>query len=83
MVRIADVTATDGLSGLATLTVDATADEPAADDILVEGASVEVRAVRDDSGDGRIYTVTALATDLAGNETVDSGSCTVPHDLRP
>ena len=83
MVPIADVTASDNLSGLATLNVDATADEPAAGDITVQGGRVEVRAVRDDEGDGRLYTVTAVAVDLAGNQTVDSGSCSVPHHRRP
>jgi hypothetical protein len=83
MVRIADVPAADSLSGLAGLSVDATADEPAADDIVVEGGRVDVRAVRDDKGDGRVYTVTATAVDLAGNQTVATDSCTVPHDRRP
>ena len=83
MVRIADVAATDSLSGLAALNVDAIADEPAADDIVVQGGRVQVRAVRDDDGDGRLYTVTAAALDRAGNQTTVSETCTVPHDRRP
>jgi mannose/cellobiose epimerase-like protein (N-acyl-D-glucosamine 2-epimerase family) len=83
MVQIADVTADDTLSGVAELSVDATADEPAENDIVVQGGRVTVRAARDGDGDGRLYTVTAAAADLAGNQTVASESCTVPHDPRP
>ncbi|MBO0843886.1 MAG: AGE family epimerase/isomerase [Nocardioides sp.] len=82
MVTIAHVVGADALSGLADLTVDVTADEPDAGDVLVDGGTVQVRAFRDDEGDGRVYTVTATATDAAGNVTVGQGTCTVPHDQR-
>jgi hypothetical protein len=80
MVTVAHVEATDALSGLAGLTVQATADEPSDGDIVIDGGTVQVRAVRDGHGDGRIYTVVATATDVAGNVTSREGSCTVPHD---
>jgi len=83
MVTIAHVAATDALSGLAGLTVQATADEPSDGDIVIDGGTVQVRAIRDDDGDGRIYTVIATATDIAGNVTIRQGTCTVPHDQRP
>ena len=83
MVPIADVTAADSLSGVAGLSVDATADEAAVDDIDVQGGRVSVRAARDGESDGRLYTVTAVASDLAGNQTVASGTCAVPHHRRP
>jgi hypothetical protein len=56
------------------------ADERSAEDIVVDGSTVYVRAVRDGRGDGRTYTITAVAGDLAGNQAVTHGTCTVPHD---
>jgi hypothetical protein len=50
--------------------------------LALTGGRVTVRAARDGEGDGRLYTVTATAVDEAGNQTVASGSCTVPHDPR-
>ena len=32
------------------------------------------------SGAGRVYTVSARVTDLAGNTATATGACTVPHD---
>ena len=83
MVPVADVVAYDAFSGLADLEVDVTVDEPAAGDVMVDGGVVLVRAVRDGQGDGRVYTVTASVTDVAGNLATESGSCVVPHDRRP
>ncbi len=81
MVRMADVVAEDALSGIAELHVTAVADEASDDDdIVVDGGTVHVRAFRDGRGDGRTYTIIARASDLAGNQTVTHGSCTVPHD---
>jgi hypothetical protein len=83
MVRVADVVSEDALSGIAELHVTAVADEASDDDdIVVDGGTVHVRAVRDGRGDGRTYTVTARASDLAGHQTLTHGSCTVPHDSR-
>ena len=38
------------------------------------GGQITVRAARDGENDGRLYTVTALAADLAGNQTVARGT---------
>ena len=83
MVRVADVVGADDYSGVAAVDVDVTVDEPAAGDVGIDGGVVRVRAVRDDEGDGRVYTVTAHVTDVAGNLTTQSGTCVVPHDVRP
>ena len=83
MVLVADVVGADALSGVATVDVEVTVDEPAAGDVEVVDGRVRVRAVRDDEGDGRTYTVSATVTDVAGNVTTETGSCTVPHDQRP
>jgi len=83
MVQVADVVGQDVLSGVADLEVEVTVDEPAVGDVVVDGGVVLVRAVRDDQGDGRLYTVRASVTDVAGNLTTESGGCVVPHDRRP
>jgi len=81
MVHVADVVGQDAFSGLAEISVSAGSSEPGADDIVVSGGSVDVRAERDDEGPGRVYTMVATATDRAGNVTVQEGRCTVPHDV--
>ncbi|HEX6151049.1 AGE family epimerase/isomerase [Nocardioides sp.] len=83
MVQVADVVGHDAFSGLVSLNVDVTVDEPAAGDVEKVDGLVRVRATRDDEGDGRVYTVTASVTDVAGNLTTESGDCVVPHDRRP
>jgi hypothetical protein len=83
MVLVADVVGADALSGVASVDVEVTVDEPAAGDVEVVDGRVRVRAVRDDEGDGRTYTVTGTVTDVAGNASREAGSCTVPHDERP
>lgn len=41
---------------------------------------VWVRAERSGTGEGRVYTITATATDFAGNTATAVGTVTVPHD---
>ncbi|UCC71969.1 MAG: hypothetical protein JSV86_16620 [Gemmatimonadota bacterium] len=41
---------------------------------------VYVRAERAGGGDGRVYTITATASDSEGNATTSAGTVTVPHD---
>ena len=82
LVTVAQVVGADALSGLADLVVEVTVDEPGDSDVLVDGGTVQVRAARNGHGDGRVYTVTAIVTDAAGNATVGEGTCTVPHDHR-
>jgi hypothetical protein len=80
LVQIANVTADDALSGVATgfPTVTVTSNEPTnPGDIVITGGVVKVAATRLSSGTGRVYTVTATATDNAGNTLVATGSCTV------
>jgi hypothetical protein len=83
LVQIANVKSIDALSGLATgsPTVTVTSNERTQQgDIAVNGGVVQVRATRLGSRDGRVYTVTATATDKAGNVATATGTCTVPHD---
>ncbi len=88
LVWVATVVPSDGLSGLAveSLTVvsneqeDGRGDGHTAPDFVINDASVQLRAERSGAGDGRVYTITASATDLAGNSTMATATCDVPHD---
>jgi hypothetical protein len=88
MVPVATVTAEDALSGLApkALQVTATSNEPpSAPEISIApdgtgGYVISLQADRFGKGSGRIYTLMATATDLAGNTGSATGICTVPHD---
>jgi hypothetical protein len=84
---VAVVNADDGLSGIASLEVNATSDEPAdpeSPDVLItrdgDGYAVALRAERLGNGPGRLYTITATATDIAGNVKTMTANCVVPHD---
>ena len=47
------------------------------------GSTIWLEAWRDgDDLDGRIYTITAVAVDAAGNRTEKSVTAIVPHDMR-
>jgi hypothetical protein len=86
LVQVAVVTATDALSGVASLKVTATSNEPDSGtgggdlpgDIVINGGVVQLRAERSPSGKGRIYTITAVAADVAGNSSTATATCTVP-----
>ena len=87
MVEVATVLAADGTSGLAAFSVAAVSNEaptkPNESDMMIGGGGFEphkvsLRASRLGSGMGRVYTVTATATDIAGNSTTSSASCVVP-----
>jgi len=82
LVQIADVKASDGASGAtSSLSINVTANEALAPgDVVIAGGVVQVRADRNGNGSGRVYTVTALATGVAGNTATATGTCTVPHD---
>jgi hypothetical protein len=92
LVQVGAVTAADALSGLAagSLTVTGESNDPIAFDdpaIIVKpdgsgGLVVELRADRLGNGTDRVYTLTARATDLAGNAATSTARCTVPHDQR-
>jgi len=92
LVEVGDVTATDPVSGVVAGSLAITGqsnqssgfNNPA---IVVQpdgagGFVVELQADRLGSGGSRIYTLTATATDLAGNVGTFRATCTVPHDQR-
>jgi len=88
MVTVATVSAADALSGLAAFNVNATSNEPPdpdSADIVITGAgltarTVSLRAQRLGTGTGRVYTIAANATDIAGNTASQTADCLVPHD---
>lgn len=88
LVQVATVSSADSLSGLATFTVTGASNEPSDpnnSDIVITGAAlgpqtVQLRAERLGTGTGRIYTITASASDVAGNVATQSAVCLVPHD---
>jgi len=90
LVQVATVTAADALSGLApsSFKVTGISNEPIDPNdpaivITPDGSGgfvVQLQADRLGNGNGRIYTLTATANDLAGNTTTTTATCTVPHD---
>lgn len=88
MVQIATIGGSDA-NGVS-VSVAVSSNEPSSppqQDIVVSGPAsgpktVQVRAQRSGSGTGRVYTILASATDIAGNTTASSATCTVPHDQR-
>jgi hypothetical protein len=92
LVQVGTVTASDSVSGIApgSLMVTGASNEGAnglgqgnsAQDILITGSTVKVRAERSGTATGRIYTLTASASDLAGNRATATATCTVAHDQR-
>jgi hypothetical protein len=87
LVQVATVTAADTGSGLASFTITGTSNEPLDNDpdivITPNGPgslTIQLRAERLGTGTGRTYTLTASATDVAGNNATVTSTCTVPHD---
>jgi 6-phosphogluconolactonase (cycloisomerase 2 family) len=88
MVQVATVTAADALSRLApgSFQVTGTSNEPpSAPEISISpngpgGYIIQLQEDRSGTGTGRIYTLTATASDLAGNTASVTATCTVPHD---
>jgi len=90
LIQVATVGATDSLSGLApgSLRVTASSSEPSDPkdpDIVITSLgsgrfSVQLQADRAGNGSGRVYTIQASASDLAGNSSTVTSTCTVPHD---
>jgi hypothetical protein len=87
-VTVATISGSDALSGLASLNVTGSSNEPMDPndpDIIISGTgtrprTVQLRADRLGTGTGRVYTLTTTATDVAGNMTTAVSTCTVPHD---
>lgn len=90
LIPVATVIATDAASGIASgsFQVTGTSNEPSDSsnpDIVITpngsgGYLVQLRADRLGGGTGRVYTLKATATDLAGNTATATTTCTVPHD---
>jgi len=88
LVEVANVIAGDAGSGAAGFTLDLTSNEPAtgtgdgdiAPDVVITRGIVQVRAERAGNGAGRTYTMTARASDRAGNVATTTATCMVPHD---
>lgn len=91
LVQVASVTASDAVGGIlpGSFTVTGTSNEPQTDpdtpEIVITpngagGFNVQLQAARLGTGTGRIYTLTASATNSAGVTTTSTVTCTVPHD---
>jgi hypothetical protein len=88
MVDVATVSASDALSGVAAFDVSGESNEPANNkepDVVITGSgldprAIQLRAERSGHGDGRVYTLTATATDEADNVATVHATCTVAHD---
>jgi hypothetical protein len=52
------------------------------DIVINEDGTIDLRAERSGTGDGRIYTITYRATDACGNTTEATATVTVPFDQR-
>jgi hypothetical protein len=87
LVEVATVTGNDQF-GLASFNVSVSSDEPSGSenpDTAVLGIGVgprivQLRADRLGNGNGRLYTITATATNVAGITATASSTCSVPHD---
>lgn len=80
LVTVATITASDALSGLTpgSLQVSATSSEAQAGsqpDIVIKNGVVQLRAAI--TGESRTYTITATASDLAGNKATAQAQCIV------
>jgi hypothetical protein len=88
LVNVATVAALDGLSGPSSFNVTVASSEaavPGQPDTVIAGTGlapriISVRATRLGDGPGRTYTLSASATDRAGNATTATATCVVPHD---
>lgn len=89
---IPSLTASDAHSGIADAKLlSVVSNEPdnglgdgdTSNDIVINpDGTILLRAERSGTGNGRVYTITYKATDLAGNVTVTSATVVVPHDMR-
>lgn len=92
LVGVGTISAIDKLSGLTpgSFAVSGASNEPpgaGGPDVVITparagGFYVQLRAERLGSADDRNYSLTATVSDLAGNSTAASATCTVPHDRR-
>ncbi|MBZ5489495.1 MAG: NF038129 family PEP-CTERM protein [Acidobacteriia bacterium] len=90
-VTVTTISAADLLSGMSSFSVTGTSSEPMDPnnpDIIITGSglgprTVQLRADRLGTANGRIYTITSTATDAAGNVVNVDSTCAVPHDQAP
>jgi hypothetical protein len=90
LVTVGTISAADSGSSLMSFDVTASSNEPLdpkKPGIVITGTGLQPRTVqlaadRLGQASDRIYTIVATATDAAGNPTVTTGTCTVPHDQR-
>jgi virginiamycin B lyase len=86
IVEVARVTAPNALPGSLRVTgySNEVADFAEKPDIVIERygeyTSIQLRAARAGSGSGRVYMLTATATNFSGYTDTVTASCTVPHD---
>jgi hypothetical protein len=82
LVKVATVTAQDLVSGLAgAVALAVRSNQPGSGDwVIGADGSIRLRAERNGHGKDRVYTITARATDAAGNSTTRTATCVVPHD---
>jgi len=78
------VTATDAVTASPACRIASVAsNEPGNGEWLITGPlSLQLQADRLGTGNGRIYTITVVCTDAAGNASSRSTTVTVPHDQR-
>lgn len=85
------VSASDANPGTTVELVSVTSSEPdnglgdgdTGNDIVINAdGTISLRAERSGAGSGRVYTMTYLAVDVAGNTSTASATVTVPHDMR-
>ena len=76
-------TSTDNCPGMATCVLSVSSNEAGGNDdyMIVDAHHVKLRAQREGSGTGRVYTITARCTDAAGNAKTATTTVTVPHDM--
>jgi hypothetical protein len=76
-------TSTDNCPGATNCVLSVSTNEPSGvlDYIVKDAHHLKLRAKRNGSGDGRIYTITTRCTDQAGNVSSSSTTVTVPHDM--
>ena len=81
LVQVATVTAMDALSGLApgSFKVTGTSNDPANGQIVVTGGPNQFN-VQLGADKGQVYTLTATASDLAGNTATQQATCTVQRE---
>jgi hypothetical protein len=80
LVKVATVTALGGTLDLSVSSNQPTGGSP--DWVIGADGSIRLRAERSGHGRDRVYTITARATDTAGNTTTRTATCVVPHDRR-